>query len=131
MLLSTTSIMGKWWYALLAFVIIIVGGLIATNRSPGGRARLDAIKLKLPVIGDLTETAIIERTCRVLASMLRAGVDLPRSMAVTAESSNNAVYRTALEKIREAMMQGQGLAEPIAQRDRKSTRLNSSHLGSS
>jgi len=39
--------------------------------------------------------------------MLRAGVDLPRSMAVTAESSNNAVYRTALEKIREAMMQGQ------------------------
>jgi len=62
----------------------------------------------------LTETAIIERTCRILASMLRAGVDLPRSMAVTAESSNNAVYRTALEKIREAMMQGQGLAEPIA-----------------
>ena len=115
MLLNTTSFMGKWWYAILAFVIIVVGGLIATNRSPGGRARLDAIKLKLPVIGDLTETAIIERTCRVLASMLRAGVDLPRSMAVTAESSNNAVYRVALEKIREAMMQGQGLAEPIAQ----------------
>jgi type IV pilus assembly protein PilC len=115
MLLSTTAFMGKWWYAEIAFVIIIVGGFIATNRSPGGRARLDAIKLKLPVVGDLTETAIIERTCRVLASMLRAGVDLPRSMAVTAESSNNAVYRVALEKIREAMMQGQGLAEPIAQ----------------
>ena len=115
LLLSTTSLMGKWWYAEIAFVIIVVGGFIATNRSPGGRARLDAIKLKLPVVGDLTETAIIERTCRVLASMLRAGVDLPRSMAVTAESSNNAVYRVALEKVREAMMQGQGLAEPIAQ----------------
>jgi type IV pilus assembly protein PilC len=115
LLLSTTSLMGKWWYAEIAVVIIVVGGFIATNRSPGGRARLDAIKLKLPVVGDLTETAIIERTCRVLASMLRAGVDLPRSMAVTAESSNNAVYRVALEKIREAMMQGQGLAEPIAQ----------------
>ena len=96
-------------------VIIVVGGLMAMQRSPGGKAKLDAFKLKLPVVGDLTETAIIERTCRVLASMLRAGVDLPRSMAVTAESSNNAVYRNALEKIREAMMQGQGLAEPIAQ----------------
>jgi type IV pilus assembly protein PilC len=115
LLLSATSFMGKWWYAEIAFVMIVVGGFIATNRSSGGKARLDAIKLKLPVIGDLTETAIIERTCRVLASMLRAGVDLPRSMAVTAESSNNAVYRKALEKIREAMMQGQGLAEPIAQ----------------
>jgi type IV pilus assembly protein PilC len=115
MLLNTTSFMGKWWYVILGVAIIVVGGFIAANRSSGGRARLDAIKLKLPVIGDLTETAIIERTCRVLASMLRAGVDLPRSMAVTAESSNNAVYRVALEKIREAMMQGQGLAEPIAQ----------------
>jgi type IV pilus assembly protein PilC len=115
LLLSTTAFMGKWWYAEIAFVIIVAGGFIATNRAPGGRARLDAIKLKLPVIGDLTETAIIERTCRVLASMLRAGVDLPRSMAVTAESANNAVYRVALEKIREAMMQGEGLAEPIAQ----------------
>jgi type IV pilus assembly protein PilC len=115
MLLNTTSFMGKWWYAILAVVIVVVGGLMAMQRSTGGRARLDAFKLKLPVVGDLTETAIIERTCRVLASMLRAGVDLPRSMAVTAESSNNAVYRNALEKIREAMMQGQGLAEPIAQ----------------
>jgi len=73
MLLSVTAFMGKWWYAEIAFVIIVVGGFIATNRSPGGKARLDAIKLKLPVIGDLTETAIIERTCRILASMLRAG----------------------------------------------------------
>jgi type IV pilus assembly protein PilC len=115
MLLTTTSFMGTYWYAEIAFVVIVVGGLMAMQRSPGGKARLDAIKLKLPVVGDLTETAIIERTCRVLASMLRAGVDLPRSMAVTAESANNAVYRNALEKIREAMMQGQGLAEPIAQ----------------
>jgi type IV pilus assembly protein PilC len=115
MLLNTTSFMGTYWYAEIAVVVIIVGGFMAMQRSPGGKAKLDALKLKLPVIGDLTETAIIERTCRVLASMLRAGVDLPRSMAVTAESANNAVYRNALEKIREAMMQGQGLAEPIAQ----------------
>lgn len=115
LLLSATSFMGKWWFAILGLVIILVGTFMAMQRSPGGRAKIDALKLKLPVVGDLTETAIIERTCRVLASMLRAGVDLPRSMAVTAESSNNAVYRTALEKVREAMMEGQGLAEPISQ----------------
>jgi len=114
MLLNTTSFMGKWWYAELAFVIIVVGGFIAMRRSEAGRARLDKLMLKLPVIGDLTETAIIERVCRVLASMLRAGVDLPRSMAVTADSANNAVYQKALEGVREAMMQGRGLAEPIA-----------------
>jgi type IV pilus assembly protein PilC len=113
MLLSATSFIGHNWYFEIAFVIVVVGGFIAMRRSPKGRARLDAWVLKMPVIGDLTETAIIERTCRVLASMLRAGVDLPRSMAVTADSANNAVYKRALEGVREAMMQGQGLSGPI------------------
>jgi type IV pilus assembly protein PilC len=113
LLLSVTSFVGKDWYFELAFVILIVGGFMTMRRTERGRDILDSWMLKLPVIGDLTETAIIERVCRVLASMLRAGVDLPRSMAVTAESSNNAVYKKALEGVREAMMQGQGLSGPI------------------
>ncbi len=115
MLLNITSFVGHNWYFELAFVIVVVGGFIAMRRSPKGHAILDSWVLKVPVIGDLTETAIIERTCRVLASMLRAGVDLPRSMAVTADSANNAVYKKALEGVREAMMQGQGLSGPINQ----------------
>jgi type IV pilus assembly protein PilC len=114
LLLDSSSFISKWWYVEIALIILISGGYIAMDRSDSGKARLDSWKLKLPVIGDLTETAIIERTCRILASMLRAGVDLPRSMAVTAESANNAVYRKALENVREVMMQGAGLAGPIA-----------------
>jgi type IV pilus assembly protein PilC len=103
-----------WWYVELAVVIFLVGGFIFCRRDPRGRAKMDAVMLKLPVVGDLTQTAILERTCRILSSMLKAGVDLPRSMAVTAESANNAVYHKALEQVREAMMEGQGLAGPIS-----------------
>jgi len=113
LLLSSTSFIGKEWYFELAVVLIIAGGFMTMRRTEKGTQMLDKLMLKLPVIGDLTETAIIERVCRVLASMLRAGVDLPRSMAVTAESSNNSVYKRALEGVREAMMQGQGLSGPI------------------
>jgi type IV pilus assembly protein PilC len=35
-------------------------------------------------------------------------------MTVTAESSNNAVYHRALERVRDAMMEGQGISGPIA-----------------
>ena len=114
MLLNTSSFVSKWWYVELAVVLFIVIGFIAMRRSVKGKARLDSILLKLPVLGIFTKTAIIERSCRILSSMLGAGVDLPRSMAVTAESANNAVYHDAFEKIREEMMEGEGLAEPIA-----------------
>ena len=114
MLLNFSGYVTQWWYLIVLGVILIVAGFIATRRSEGGKARLDSLLLKLPVVGNLTQVAILERVCRILSSLIKAGVDLPRSMAVAAESANNAVYRKALEGIREDMMEGQGLAGPIA-----------------
>jgi type IV pilus assembly protein PilC len=114
MMIDSSGFILHWWYAEVALVIVLVVGFISMRRSPKGHAMMDAWMLKLPVVGDLTQTAILERTCRILSSMLKAGVDLPRSMAVTADSANNAVYHDALEAVREAMMEGQGLAGPIA-----------------
>jgi type IV pilus assembly protein PilC len=114
MLLNFSGYVTHWWYAILLVTILLVAGFISMRRSDNGRARLDGWILKLPVIGDLTQTAILERVCRILSSLLRAGVDLPRAMAVASESANNAVYRRSLESIRDDMMEGQGLAGPIA-----------------
>ena len=115
MLLSGSSFFSHNILIIIGLVIAIVVGFIAMRRSSGGRAILDGIILKLPVLGLLVQAAILERVCRVLSSMIRAGVDLPQAMSVTAESSNNAVYRNGLNRIREQMMEGQGLADPLAQ----------------
>jgi type IV pilus assembly protein PilC len=58
--------------------------------------------------------AAIERFCRILASMLRAGVPIPEAMAATADAANNRVYRRALSEARDAMVRGEGLARPLA-----------------
>ena len=114
MMMTMSGFITHWWYAILGAMILAAVTYILMRRSEKGRSRLDTLILKLPVVGDLTQTAILERVCRILSSLLKAGVDLPRSMAVTAESANNAVYRRALENIRLEMMEGQGLAAPIA-----------------
>ena len=114
MMLGFSSFVGHWWYVILAVILILVGSFTTMQRTERGRAQIDTWKLRLPVIGDITQTSILERTCRILSSLLRAGVDLPRSMEVTAESANNVVYRKAIEGIRDDMMQGQGLAAPLA-----------------
>lgn len=114
MLLNSSGFFSKWWYVIFAVLIAIMAGFVSMRRAPGGRRIIDKIILRLPVVGDLTQTAILERVCRVLSSMLRAGVDLPRSMTITADSANNSVYREALYAIRDEMMEGQGLAGPIA-----------------
>jgi type IV pilus assembly protein PilC len=57
--------------------------------------------------------AILERFCRILASMLNAGVPLPDALAVTGDITNNAVYRKGVFEARAAMLRGEGLAAPL------------------
>jgi type IV pilus assembly protein PilC len=115
MLLSASNFVSTYWWAILGGILAVTAGFIALRRSHGGKAWLDSVILKLPVLGDLVRTAIIERVCRILSSMIRAGVALPDALRVTAESSNNAVYRDGLNTVRDEMMEGRGLAEPLAQ----------------
>jgi type IV pilus assembly protein PilC len=114
MLLSISGFISTWWWAIAAIIIFVVVAFVALRRSKQGRAWLDSVILKLPVAGSLLQAAIVERVCRVLASLVTAGVDLPRAMSVTAEASNNAVYTRGLNHIREQMMEGAGLAQPLA-----------------
>lgn len=115
MLLSISGFISTWWWAIAAVILMAVVGFVSLRRSRQGRAWLDSVMLKLPVAGSLLQAAIVERVCRVLASLVTAGVDLPRAMAVTAEASNNAVYTKGINQIREQMMEGQGLADPLAE----------------
>ena len=104
-----------WWFVFFGatLAVVVAGGLMLQNKS--GRARIDAILLKVPLTGDLLRHAIMERICRILGSMVRAGVPLPEAMVVTADATNNDVYRRGLNAVREEMLKGRGLAGPIAQ----------------
>jgi type IV pilus assembly protein PilC len=113
MLLGVSNFVSNWWFAILGVIVLAVVGVIALRRSRAGKSWLDSMVLKLPLLGDLVRTAVIERTCRILSSMLKAGVALPDAMRVTAESANNSVYREGLSHVRDEMMEGQGLAEPL------------------
>ncbi len=114
MLLSISNFVSNWWFLLVGGFLLIVVGCIALRRSRKGKAWLDSVILKLPVLGDLVQAVVMERICRLLSSMIHAGVSLPDAMEVTAQASNNAVYKEGLGTAREEMMEGQGLSEPIA-----------------
>ncbi len=79
-----------------------------------GKEIRDQLVLKIPIIGGLIHTAIIERFCRLLSSMTIAGVSLPEAIAVTTAATNNTVFRKGLTEARAGMMRGEGLAAPLA-----------------
>ncbi len=114
MLLGFTDFLGIWWWAILAGLGgVVLVGFVTTRFHPGKYAR-DALLLKVPVLGETIRYALVERFCRVLASMVSAGVNLPEALAVTSESLRNRVFIRRLGGVSEAMLEGQGIAAPLA-----------------
>jgi len=59
---------GPWWW----------------SKKDSGKKVIDAIVLKLPVVGPLIHEVNAARTARTLASLLASGVDVVESVKITA-----------------------------------------------
>jgi type IV pilus assembly protein PilC len=113
-LLAVAKWFGAWGLFLgMAIAALTVAGVFL-GRTPKGKEIRDKLVLKLPLIGSLIHTAIVERFCRLLSSMTVAGVALPEAIAVTTAATNNTVFRRKLTQARAGMMRGEGLAGPLA-----------------
>jgi type IV pilus assembly protein PilC len=113
-LLAVTDFIGHWWWALLAGVAVAGLALYGAMLSERGRYARDRFFLAVPVLGVTIQSALVERFCRILASMASAGVALPEALRVATESLHNLVYIRSLAHVGEAMLEGEGLAGPLA-----------------
>jgi type IV pilus assembly protein PilC len=98
--------------ALGALVVLAILAFIFSRTTPGGRF-FDRLTLAIPVSGGIAGTAIVERTARTLGTLLAAGVPLVRAVELVRDATGNSVYRRHLESVREAMLRGEGFAEPF------------------
>lgn len=114
MLLAVTDFVTQWWWALLGGLALVALIVFLVLRTEGGRFTRDRIYLKLPVIGDAVRFALVERFCRVMASMASTGVPLPDALRAATGSIRNRVFLKSLDKVGEAMLYGAGLAAPLA-----------------
>jgi len=112
-LLSTSDWITTWWWALLAGIAAGTVAFVAALRSERGKRIKDKFLLKAPGLGLVVRDAILERFCRILSALVRAGVPLPDALGVATEATNNAVYKSGLTTARAAMMRGEGLARPL------------------
>lgn len=113
MLLAVTDFLTVWWWAIAAGVVSIALAIFITLQTERGRYGRDKLILSIPVIGSTIQYALVERFCRILASMVSAGVSLPDALQVATQALRNRVYIRGLSGVNNAMLEGQGIATPL------------------
>lgn len=82
--------------------------------SESGRRRMDAIMLKVPVVGGIIRSLAISRFCRILGTMLKNGIPILTALRIAKDSTGNKILADSIDKAAEHVTGGKSLAGPLA-----------------
>ncbi|UCG57861.1 MAG: type II secretion system F family protein [Phycisphaerales bacterium] len=103
------------WAVMLAIPFGIIVVLKVARQFRPGRLVLDTVKLKLPVVGQLTSKVSVTRWTRTLGTLISAGVPILDAINVTRETAGNEVYANMLGNVHNSIRQGDTFASPLRQ----------------
>jgi type IV pilus assembly protein PilC len=111
--MGLSYVVGRFWWVLGAFLIVLVIGVKQMRKTEKGRYAFDAFMLKLPVFGAVLRKIAVARFSRTLGTLLTSGVSILEALTITAKTSGNAVLEMALMKVRKSIEQGRTIVDPL------------------
>jgi type IV pilus assembly protein PilC len=98
------------------FLVGLFGGLYLLRRyykTEPGRMRIDAMLLRMPLIGKIFRKIAVARFCRTLSTLLSSGVPILNGLDITAKTSGNAIIEKAVMQVRGRIERGDTIAAPL------------------
>jgi type IV pilus assembly protein PilC len=81
--------------------------------TPNGRRTIDAISLKLPVLGNIMRKIAVARFCRTLSTLISSGVPILDGLEITAKTAGNAIIEDAIMVTRKSIERGETISVPL------------------
>ncbi len=115
MLLTTSNLLKAYWYLIpgIPIFFMVVYRLIA--RTEKGERALDALKLKMPVFGNILKKSAVARFCRTLGTLIASGVPILEALRIVKDAVGNVVIASAIDEVHNSIREGDTIAEPMRQ----------------
>ena len=97
--------------AVVAFVVIVK----VIGKTEKGAYFFDALKLKMPVTGTLTQRSAVSKFTRTLGTLLSSGVPILQSLTITRDTTGNRVLTGAIQNVHDSVKEGESMTQPLSQ----------------
>jgi len=101
--------------AILISIAVLVLAVFTAFRIPAMQLLKDKVILKLPVFGNIAIERSMAMFCQTAAMLLKAGLRLPPILDIVIQTNKNRILRQLFTKVRESLVQGAGLSQPMSQ----------------
>jgi type IV pilus assembly protein PilC len=105
-----------------SYVLAGVGALIVAAvafrfwaKTESGQERLDRVRLRLPVAGEIWIKYQVAQFARVLGTLLTGGIPLVQALETASESLGTSLLRKTLDQARKMVKEGQALSSALEQ----------------
>lgn len=129
LLLNVSTWMTANWHWVIGGVVFFVIAMSLLTKIKAVRFALHSLLLRIPVAGQLVQDLQTAKFARVLGTLLSSGVTIVKALSVTAESTNNPVYKKELEKIAFAVESGETIGNELHLHRRLFSRTTASMVG--
>ena len=100
----------------LALLVSLIGSSVGISyyyKTSKGRWHLDALMLKMPIIGGILRKVAVARFSRILSTLLSSGVPILQSLDITAKTAGNVIIEDAILKVRAGVERGENFVDPL------------------
>lgn len=98
-----------WPLYIVLLVVAVYGYRIYKNTSEGAK-KIDEIKLKIPILGNLQRLVILTDLTRTLSLMVSSGVSILEGLTITSAAVSNSIVSNALNDVSKSVEKGFPLA---------------------
>ncbi len=117
-LIATSNVLRSWKVLIVLGVFVgIILAIRAYGATATGRYNLDALKLRIPIFGQLQRKVSISRFTRTLSALTRSGVAILQALEIVERTAGNEVFARIVAHAGDSVRSGQTLAEPLSRSD--------------
>lgn len=112
-LIGTSNFFVNYGFILFGLVVVASISFYLWVNKEEGRLKWDAITLKFPIIGEISQKAVLSRFCRTFAMMMASGVPLIQAVELCSNAVGNAAVGERIRNMRRSIERGESLLQSI------------------
>lgn len=112
-ILALSTFMQQNIILMIVILIVVIVGLKLIGRTAPGRRFYDQIKMRIPVLGNLTKKSYMAKFCRTFAGLSAAGLPLLDIFKTSKEVINNVIYQESISVMTKKVESGEPISKVL------------------
>ncbi|HVY68057.1 MAG TPA: type II secretion system F family protein [Patescibacteria group bacterium] len=112
-LIAFTKFFGVYWWVIILGIAGLILGLRLYISTTQGRYQWDAMKIHLPIIGDIFRKIYLARFARNLSTLVVGGIPIIKALQIVADIINNVIYRDIILDTVTKISAGKSISEGL------------------